>query len=173
MSKTNNRNDVKSRGEITDTVNRSDTDLEQKVGDLEKVERDVKTIRDTLANLEFAGTAEGADAVKGAVTGAETATVEVFDRQDEQLEHAQSENEGYEREMQENAEVEKSDINKLSDASNQIDTHETVNELVKAKEAALRDIDFLAEQIERAKRAREKSEQAQQEYQRTVHNTGR
>jgi hypothetical protein len=99
--------------------------------------------------------------------------VEVFDRQDEQLEHAQSENEGYEREMQENAEVEKSDIGKLSDASNQIDTHETVSELVKAKEAALRDIDFLAEQIERAKRAREKSEQAQQEYQRTVHNTGR
>lgn len=165
--------DVKSRDEITETIDRSGTELEEKTGDLEKLEKDIQTVRDTLANLDFGGTKEGVNSVEERVSGAETRTTEEFEREDEQLEQVQSENAEVEQELQEHSESERTDLDKLSDASSRLETEVPVNELLKAKEAALQDVDFLAEQIKRAKQAREKSEQAQQEYQNTVRQTGK
>ena len=172
MKKSNKRTDVKSRDDITRTVEQSGTDLREKVGDLDKLEKDVQTIRDTLANLECGGTAEGADAVDQAITGAEDITVEIFDREDGALGEIQSESEGHEQELNEHSDSEHSDVEKLSEASSRVSTNETINEMVKAKEAALQDIDFLMEQIRRVKEARDDSEKTQQGYQGTVHGTG-
>lgn len=168
MSTHERRKDVKSRGEITDTIDRSGTELEEQTGDLGKLEKDIQTVRETLANLDFGGTQEGVNQVQELVSGAETRTTEEFDREDEQLEQVQSENAEFEQELQEHSESEKTDLDKLSEASGRITTDVTVNELLKAKEAALQDVDFLMEQVKRAKEAREKSEQEQQEYQNTV-----
>jgi hypothetical protein len=166
------RKDTKSQGDITETVEQSATDMQEKLGDLDKIQQDVQTVRETLESLDFGGTTEGADAVEESVTGAEETTVDVFDREGEQLDDIQAENEEYEGELNEHSESDKSDLDKISNASNRIDTDETVSELVRAKEAALRDVDFLVAQIERAKSARDESENTQQEYKNQVHGGG-
>ena len=66
-------------------------------------------------------------------------------------------------ETQERADTTEADLGKVSDASARIETDVAVSELVKAKEAALKDIEFLGEQVERAREAREESERIQQE----------
>ena len=166
------RKDTKSRGDISEAVEGSAADMGEKLGDLEKTQQDVETVRQTLESLEFGGTSEGADAVEESISGAEDVAVEVFDREGEELDEVQSENEEYEGELQEHSESDKSDLEKISGAGGSIDTDETVRELMKAKEAALQDADFLAEQIERAKDARDESERVQQEYSNRVHSGG-
>jgi hypothetical protein len=93
----------------------------------------------------------------------------VFDTEDETLERIQADNQEFEGEIQDRRGTSESDLGKISDASGRIETKETVNELVNAKEAALRDIDFLAEQIDRARGAREKSNAAQEKLRARVH----
>jgi hypothetical protein len=171
MKATNSR-DIKSRTEIADTIDRCSADLNEKTIDLAQLHQDVQTVRDTLANLDLAGTTEGSDSVKQAVATAEATTTDIFGREDEKLEQTQTEGAEFEQELQEHSEAERADIETLSEASRCIRTDETINELVKAKEAALNDIDFLLAQIERAKTARDKSEAAQQEYRRTIQTPG-
>lgn len=164
-----NRKDTKTQGDITDTVDRSSTDMNVKVEDLDKLQRDVQTVRETLESLDFGGTRECGDAVEESMSSAEDVTVDTFDREGEQLDEIQGENESYEGELHEHSDSDKSDIEKVSDASSRTETGDTISELVRAKEAAMRDIDFLAEQIQRAKDARETSEKTQQEYTQRVH----
>ncbi|MBT7069146.1 MAG: hypothetical protein HN919_22815 [Verrucomicrobia bacterium] len=57
----------------------------------------------------------------------------------------------------------------ISDASGLIDTDETISRFIDVKDAALRDRDFLTQQFDRAKDARDESERTQQEYQSQVH----
>lgn len=170
MKKINN--DIKSRDQINEAVDQSAAELDEKITDLDQAQQEVQTVRDTLSQLEFNGTSEGSDAVKESMTSAEGVTVEVFDNADQELEETQSENTEFEQDLRNHSESDQTDIEKLSEASSQIDTTETINELVQAKEAALRDIDFLMAQIERAKTARDKSEAAQQEYQNHVRRQG-
>ena len=163
------RNEIGSRGEVTDTVDRSQGDMREKEGGLEKIADDVEVVRQTLENLDFGGTAEGTEAVEEAVRGAEDVTEETFDREDQELDEVQGRDEEYQGELQEHSEASDADLDKLSEASGQIDTRETVNESVKAKEAALRDVEFLAEQIRRAQEARDESERTQSDYENRVH----
>lgn len=164
-----NRN---SRGEITDTVDRSDQDMTEKNEDLDKIRADVLKVRETLDNLEFGGTAEGSDAVETSFEEAEDATVDVFDTEDEQMDGIQSKNEEYQGEIQEHADTDESDLGKISDASAQIETEVTITALIEVKNTALQDIDFLIAQLDRARDAREESENTQQDYRSQVHSGG-
>lgn len=163
------RGDCVSRSDITEHVGRSQQDMREKEGDLEKIATDMETVRETLEALDFGGTSEGCDGVEMSMRGAEDVTESVFDREDEELEKVQADAEDHQGEIQERTDSDNSDLEQISDASSRIETSEAVNELVKAKDAALRDIEFLSEQIRRAQDAREESEQTQQEYQRRVH----
>jgi len=60
-------------------------------------------------------------------------------------------------------------LGKISDSRAKIETKETVSELEKAREAVLRDMDFLAEQVRRAIDARKESDAAQERLQARVH----
>ena len=167
------RSDTPSRSEISERIDGDAERMREKEGDIETTVSDIETVRHTLENLDLGGTSEGSEAVEGAIQGAEDVTVEVFDGQDTELEEIQGEDEEYECEVDERTDSVESDLGKVSDASIQIDTDEGVNELIKAKEAALQDIDFFKEQGERAREAREESERIQQEYQARAHAQGR
>jgi len=163
------RRDIPSKGEVTERIEKSKKDMEGKEVDLEKVAADVETVRQTLENLDFGGTAEGADQLEKTIESAENVTTEVFEREDENLERIQSNSQEFEGEITERRDTSESDLGKISDGSAKIETRETTNELVRAKEAVLRDIDFLAAQINRASDARKKSDTVQEKLKSRVH----
>ena len=167
------RKDVPTRQEVSKKIEKNRKDMELKEINLDWIASDVETVRQTLEKLDFGGTAEGFDQVETSIKGAENVTADVFDREDEDLEQIQKDNQEYEGEIQDRRKSSESDLGKISDSSARIETKETINELIQAKEAALKDIDFLAEQIERAKGARDKSDSIQKRIQARVHSEKR
>lgn len=163
------RSDVPTRNEVTERAETSKKDMEEKELDLDKIATDVETVRETLDKLDLGGTQEGAEQLETSIKGAEDVTEEVFDKEDEDLERIQEENKEFEGDLDERRDTSDSDLGKVSDASSKIETKETINELVKAKEAVVRDIDFLKEQIERVSDARQKSDEIQNKHQARVH----
>ena len=166
------RGDSKDRSDISETVEQSASDMSEKGEDLDTIATDMETVRETLAGLDFGGTTEGGDAVEMSIHGAEDVTDGVFDGQDAELESIQGENEACQEELDGHSDSVNSDLDKISDGSSRIQTGETVNELLKAKEAALQDIDFLTEHVSRAREARDESEQAQEGYRQRIKSGG-
>ena len=163
------RKDVSSRREVTEDVETRSRDMEEKEVDLDKIASDVETVRQTLERLDFGGTQEGAEQLEKTMERAEGETEKVFDNEDTNLEEIQVDSGEYEEGLEDRQSSSESDLGKISDASADIETRETLNQLVQAKEATLRDIDFLAEQIDRARSAREKSDIIQEKHQSRVH----
>lgn len=166
------RGDVPTRGEVTEKVDHSADDMQEKAEEMDKVVEDIETVRQTLEELDLGGTSDGADEVGQSIEAAEDVTVDVFDREDEEVEQLQQDSSEYEGDLHERSDSVESDLGKISDASGRIETQETTNELVNAKEAAIHDIEFLSEQAQRADEAREESERVQQDHQSRTH-TGR
>lgn len=158
------KTDTPTRGEVTERVDRNKNEMDEKVEQLDTIATDKETVTETLENLDLSGTAEGTEAVEAAIEQAEEVTVEAFEQTDSNLEEAQSETEDHENDLQERSDSTQMDLGKISDASGRIETKDTVNELVNAKEGVLKDIDFIDEQNERAKDARDESERLQQEH---------
>ena len=163
------RSDVPTRHDINDQRDDFEKKMEKKEANLDMVASDVETVRGTLEGLDTRGTSEGVEELVGAIEKAEDVTENEFDKEDEELEGIQSESKEFEDELEDRRESSESDVGKISDASSKIETNETVKELERAKEAGLRDIDFLAEQFDRARSGREKSDAAQERYWARVH----
>jgi hypothetical protein len=164
--------DQKTQTELQETVDHSSEEMDQKIGDLDRIQEDVQTIRETLENLDFAGTSDGSDAVEQSMNEADDKTVEVFDQEDQKLDEVQQGNNDLEGEMTDYSDAGQGDLDKVSDASTRIETQEAVSALLEVKETALKELDFLAQQIERAKQSREASEQRQQEFQNNIRSKG-
>lgn len=167
------RKDVPTRHELTDQGQEHDRGMEAKEIDLDKIASDVETVRGTLDNLDFGGTSEGTEEVERSIEAAEDVTVQEFDKEDEELEQLQSDSQEFEDGVQDRRGSSESDIGKITDAAGKIETKETLNQLEKAREAVLRDIEFLSEQIEHARSAREKSNAARQKLQSRVRAGGK
>jgi hypothetical protein len=163
------RGDVPTRSEVTEKIEINRGQMEAKEIDLDKIAQDVETVRQTIESLDFSGTDEGTNEVESAIESAEDVTKEVFDKEDDNLDQAQDDNQEFEGELQDRSGSSESDLGKISDSGAKIETKETVNELERAKEAVLQDIDFLAEQIRRASEAREKSNTVQERLRSRVH----
>lgn len=161
------RKDVPTRHEVTEKIENSQREMEGKETDLDKITSDIETVRQTLENLDFGGTAEGIKEVESSIESAEDVTTDVFEREDETLEQLQRDNQEFEGEIEDRRGSSESDLGKI--ASAKIETKETVTELEKAKEAVLRDIDFLADQVGRAIDARKESDAIQERLQARVH----
>jgi len=164
--------DVSSRSEITEQVERTTSEMDEKEADLDKIASDVETVRETLDNLDLEGTQECAEELETAFNETEDVTVEEFDSEDESLEQIQDESQEHEGKIEGHRDSSESDLGKVSDASSRIELKVAQNELVKAKEAALRDIEFLAEQIDQAREAREKSDEIQSQLRARVQSNG-
>ena len=104
---------------------------------------------------------------------AENITTEVFETEDKNLERIQSNSKEFEGEITEHRNTSESDLGKISDSSAKIETRETINELVKAKEGVLEDIDFLVDSINRISDARKKSDAAQEKLKSRIHTNQR
>ena len=103
-----------------------------------------------------------ADKFPWMVDAAEDETVEIFDQEDDNLEDIQDEAQDYADEIDERHESGESDLEKLSDASSEVRTAETINELANAKTSTLEEMDFLKDNNQKAEDAKAESEQAQQ-----------
>ena len=167
------KTDAPTRNEVTERVGKNDDEMKEGGEQLNIITIDTETVRETLESLDFEGTVDATDEVEGAIEQAEEVTVEAFENTDEILEEAQSETEDHENELQERSDSGQMDLGKISDASGRIETKDTVNELVNAKEGVLKDIDFIDEHEQRAKDARDESERLQQEYRSRVQGQGR
>jgi len=167
------KSDAPTRGEITEKIDTQKTDMSEKAEELDTIATDTETVRETLESLDFEGTSEGADEVESAIEQAEDVTVEIFDTEDENLEEIQSDSEEYEGELQERTDSSESDLDKISDAAGNIETQETVGELDNAEASVSSDIEFLNEQDETAREAREENERLQQEHRSRVQGGGR
>ena len=165
--------EVPTRHEVDETVEQHDKDMDEKLEELDTITEDTETVRETKNALDSIGTAEGNDAVDSTMDAAEDVTVEIFDREDSNLEDIQDESQDYQSELQERSDTSESDLGKISDASGQIETQETVDELVEAKTAVLEDIDFLSDQVEQENQSREDAEREQQHYEGRVHGGGK
>lgn len=156
------KSDAPSRNEVTEQVEKKNTDMSEKVEELDTIATDSETVRDTLEGLDFGGTAEGADEVEGAIEKAGEVTAEVFEREDETLDEIQSAGEEFEAELTERSDTVESDVSKISDTSSRLETKEAAAELARAQEAAASDVAFLNEQNEKARQVREENERLQQ-----------
>ena len=163
------KTDTPTRSEVTERVEKNNDEMEEKVEELDTIATDTETVRETLDALDFEGTAEAIDEVEGAIEQAEDVTIEKCDEEDEVLEEVQDETEDHENELQERSDSSQMDLGKISDASGRIETDDTVNELINAKEGVLKDIDFIDEHQQIAKEARDESERLQKEHQNRVH----
>ena len=158
------RREIPTRNEVMETNEESREMMEEKESDLDTIASDVEAVRETREKLDFGGTQEGAEELDLSIDEAEDVTTEVFETEDENLEEIQSENEEFEGEIQEGRDSSDSDLGKVVEVSVRVETKETINELLTAKEALMRDIDFLAEQIHRASDNRERSNETQETY---------
>ena len=159
---------VPTRSEVTDTVQKHEDDMTEKVEDIDIVATDAETVDETLENLDFEGTAEGTEAIESAMEEAEDVTVEIFEEEDENLEEMQTDAKDYQDGLQERTDSSEKNLGEIVNASGQIETQETIDKLVEAKSAVLEDIDFLNEEIEHAEEAIEETENQQQEHRRRV-----
>ena len=166
------RSDAPRRGEVSEKVEKHQSDMNEKAEEIDTVVEDVETVRQTLDSLDLGGTADGSEQIEQSIEAAEDATVDVFEREDEQLEQVQGENEDHGQELTERHGAVESDLGKISDAGGRISTQETNSELNQAKEAATRDVEFLQDHERRAQEAGQESDRVQQEHRSRV-NAGR
>lgn len=166
------RRDLPSKRQVKERVDVSKRDMQEKETDLDKIASDVERVRETITKLDFGGTAEGSQQLESSIDKAEDVTASVFDKENDELEQIQHKGKEYETEIDKRETTSKSDLEKISSTSTKLETKETINEMVNAKEVILRDIDFLSSQIERAKDSREKSDAAQRQLEERV-NQGR
>jgi len=162
------RGDAPSQSEITEKVDRRKDEMGEKAEEMDMSVSDVETVRQTLESLELAGTAEGGESIEQSIESAEDTSVDEFDQHSEELEDVHQETHDDEEDLQERSDTTSEDLGKISDASGQINSDATDNQLVSAKESAVRDIEFLDDQRSEAEDARQESERLQQEYQSRV-----
>ena len=106
------RGDVPTRGEVTEKVDHSADDMQEKAEEMDKVVEDIETVRQTLEELDLGGTSDGADEVGQSIEAAEDVTVDVFDREDEEVEQLQQDSSEYEGDLHERSDSVESDLGK-------------------------------------------------------------
>jgi len=163
------KKEVRTRNEIVETNEDNRERMEEKEGELDTIASDVEAVRETREKLDFGGTQEGAEELDTSISEAEDVTTEVFENEDENLEEIQAENENFEGELQDGRDSSDSDLGEVVEVSAKVETNETINELLTAKEALIRDIDFLGDQIQRSSDAGERSNDVQETHRGRVH----
>ena len=158
------RSDTPRRSEITEKVDKHHEDMNEKGEEIEKDVEDVKTVRETLDSIE-GGTQEGLDAESQAIEAAEDTGIGEFDEDRSELEDVHNESEEHESEINDRGDTVSSDLGKISDASGRINNDAVSSELIDAKSEAIRDKEFLDEQEDRAKDAREDSRRLLEKHQ--------
>lgn len=161
-----NTNDLKTRSGIAERIDIHKTDFSQSESDMEVIARDVESIRNTLKKLDFStATSEGADEINSHIDAAEDITKEEFKKEDDILEKKQDDSAFLEKDLSRRNETSEKNMDKVAATEKIIKTSDTVNELNKARNAAIKDVEFLMMQIDRAKKERERSDTVRKQLQ--------
>ena len=155
--------DVPSRGEIEETLDEHDQEMSETEAELANDSSDVVEVHAVKARLDNGGTAEGRAEVQEAGDRADGVSADVFHRDDTKLEGLHEQDETYEAGLEDRRELADGDAEKLNDAAGRLHNQETMNEVTAAEQAARRDMEFLDDNAERARRRREQSEQVKEE----------
>lgn len=154
--------DRSTRNELTDRKDQQTEDMRELRDKLEKKAEDLATVRRLLEELDLdGGTSDGAAEIEESVDRAERVTEEVFDQDDKALDQIHADAEGYQSELTERKETSESNLGRISDVTAPLETQETIDQIREGKEAALRDVDFLQDLLQRAMDALEESENVQ------------
>ena len=156
------RNNLMSRREIKDKIDKSGKDMNEKEDTLEKDTLDIETIRKTLSEIK-GGTSEGFEAVETSIKDAENVTTDVFDKESNDLDQIQKHSEIFGQEIRESEKISEDDLSKISEAISEFKTKEPDSKFTEARDQATNDIQILKEQEERERNEREKSESIQKE----------
>ena len=166
------RGETCSRTEVESTVEGHKEVMDEKGEEIEKTVCDVEVERQTLDDLELGGTTEGADAVEQSIESAQETSVGEFEEQSGDLEQVHGEAEEYEGELHERSDASSSDMDKISEATGQINSDVPKAELDAARDAAQEDVDFLDEMEQNDQEARAESQRLHDEHEGRV-NTAR
>ena len=161
-------NDLKGRGEIKEKFDTLKTDMSKSESDLEIFAKDIEVIKNTLKKMDFGSTNEGYDEINQHIETAEDITKEAFKNEDDILEQRQGESGEFENDLSGKNELSETNLDKVSDVQSEIKTKSTLDELNKAKQAVLKDMNFLSDQIDRARRERERSDTIQKQLQKII-----
>lgn len=164
--------DTPTRGEISETVEETDTEMRERAEALGEVVDDIDIIRQTMEDLDRGGTCEGADDVEQNIAAAEGSAVEVFEKGDQELEAVHEKSQEFARELEDRRDSAGGDRQRILDAGGRVRTPEALDRLAGAKEAAEKDVEFLGEHLDRAQQSHEESELTQSEYHGRVHRQG-
>jgi hypothetical protein len=168
MNMARRKSDRRSRGEITERIEKHQTDMREKGDQIGKSVSDVELERQTRDQLDLGGTSEAAEAIERALDSAEDTSVKEFDAESQALDQVHGDAEGHETELRERSDAANTDLDKLSDAGGRLHGDSSNRELLKAQEEDERDIEFLKEQEARAREAREESKRLHEEHQRRI-----
>lgn len=157
------RGDSPTRGEIEDNVEQYEEDMSEKVDELDTYATDTETVRDTLDSLDLEMTVEGSEQVQESIEHAEDVTIEVFDREDDNLDQMVDEVREYGDELNDRQDSARDDLKKISDSSSRIETTETIDELAHTEAAVMEDMDFLDENDRKVDAMHEETQQTRDE----------
>jgi len=163
------RSDTPSRGEITETREGQEERMSEGKEKLNVTSEDMDTVCDTLDGLNGDGSSEGVELATSSIERAQDVTAEVFDQESEEVDEVCGEAEEYQQDLQERCDSTQADLGKISDASGRIQTDEAANELGRAEEACVEDMEFLDDQIERSRTAAEDTRQVKEQLEGHVH----
>ncbi len=163
--------ETRSRGEITENIEKTQAEVQEKTEMIEEKVSDVEMESQTIENLELNGTSEGAETVGQDIEQAQDISVEEFTEQNNQLEQLHEEAEQNETELAEKAESVSGDIETLSEASEKIHSETARERFNEADRSAQEDMDFLNEHKQKLEQIRQDSinEQNQQEQRVNTH----
>ena len=154
-------NDLMHRIDIKEKNLNNNKDMQKAEENLEEISNDIKIVRETIKNIDFKGTIEGALKTEQHLNSAEDVTKGVFSTEDTKLEKIHDNSRQFENNLQERGDSSEAGLKKVTDHSTKIKTSDTINEINKAKEAILDDLDFLNEQVKEAKTRIEESKNIQ------------
>ncbi len=165
------RSRLSSRSEISGKVEKHREDMNEKGEEIEKDVSDIETVRETLDSLE-GGTEDGAEAVGQSIEAAEGIGVGEFDQDSDELQQVHDETQEHEGKIHEGSDTVSSDLGKISDASGRIHGDAVNNELINAKEEAIRDKEFLDDEEKETQGDQKESQRLHDEHQARA-NSGR
>lgn len=155
------RNDLPSRQELTDRRQELERSMKEKLDDMEVVAGDNELTADTLDRLEFNGTDDGTREVEDFMRAAQDITVDRFEEEDRALESHQSDNQELEGELDDRSDASDKDLERVNDASADMETRDALGKVREAADAVSRDLEYLQETLQEAVREREESEREQ------------
>jgi len=162
----------RSRGDITETVQKHDQEYKEKTEALERDAEDHRVESDTLEGVEAGGTIEGMEEVTASLQEAKETTEQEFADDGTALEQSQGEGEEFEGELHESAESNEADLQRIGDARQQVHSDSATSRIERAESETREDIEFLQGEEERSRQSRESSQQQHEQLKQIVHGTG-